>query len=461
MNIITLKLKYQIDGSTSRIIEMIKNYNSIFGIIYNFMFDNQKSSTKTILDNLKTKNNIFLDTYFRNGAIYDAKSELSKNKDKKIIFGGRSLFIKRAKDKISKEDFQHLRLRPLTVVGAAYNKGNCKFQILSSSQILFKPNSKEHFILNLKSVGKNYSKKLEDLILFQNACQIPITYRLSENFVYISFDSSVIKDSKFKKLRKVKNRIFAIDLNPNYIGWSVVDWKSESNHSTVNSGVISLKPLNDYESSLHLSSEHLKRLYVANKRKYEVIHIGYELCELANHFRCEIFALEDLAIQHSDSRNGKRFNRLCNNQWCRNLLVNLISKLNEQCKIKTIKVKASYSSFLGNLVYREEKLPDMCLSSIEIGRRAYEFNHQYILKDKEIQKNIIFDKLENVKNRINKSLEEFGYLMTWSSLSELYSCLKKRNCRYRFPLEDAAKTHPDRFSRKIHIKSFKICYIFT
>lgn len=35
MNIITLKLKYQIDGSTSRIIEMIKNYYINF-ILYNF-----------------------------------------------------------------------------------------------------------------------------------------------------------------------------------------------------------------------------------------------------------------------------------------------------------------------------------------------------------------------------------------------------------------------------------------
>ena len=76
---------------------------------------------------------------------------------------------------------------------------------------------------------------------------------------------------------------------------------------------------------------------------------------------------------------------------------------------------ANYSSFEGNLIYREEKLPDMCLSSIEIGRRTYEFYHQYVLKDKNKEKNIIFDKLENVQNQIEKSLEELDYKEAWTA----------------------------------------------
>ena len=37
----------------------------------------------------------------------------------------------------------------------------------------------------------------------------------------------------------------SIDMNPNYIGWSIIDWKSESEFNIVKSGLISIKKLND------------------------------------------------------------------------------------------------------------------------------------------------------------------------------------------------------------------------
>lgn len=427
MNEITLKLKYQTENS-SRILEMIKNYNSIFGLTYNFMFENEKASTKSILDYVNSKNNLFLDTYFKNGAIYDCKSEISKNRENKIIFGGKKLLLERQECKISKEEYRVAKLRPLQVVGAAFNKSNCKFQITSNSEILFKPNSKEHFILRLENIGRNYEKKLNLLKVAQDNKELPITYKLSKDYVYVTFDNSIVEKYKFKPTKKLKNRIFAVDLNPNYIGWSVVDWKSENEHNTIKAGIISLKSLNDYDNSLKskgFSSESKERKYITNKRKTECIEIAYELCKLANHYRCEIFGIEDLTIPNSDKGKGKRFNKLCNNQWCRSVLVSTIEKLNDLYLIRTQKVMANYSSFEGNLIYREERLPDMCLSSIEIGRRAYEFYHQYVLKDKNKEKNIIFDKLENVQNRVEKSLEELDYKGMWTSLSDLYYSLKK------------------------------------
>ena len=222
MSEVTLKLKYQTENS-SRIFEMIKNYNSIFNLTYNFMFENENSSTKSILNYVNSKNNLFLDTYFKNGAIYDCKGEISKNKEKKIIFGGKKLFLERQNNKITKEEYKIAKLRPLQVVGAAFNKGNCKFQIISKSEILFKPNSKEHFTLRLESVGRNYEKKLEALKVAQDNKELPITYKLSKDYVFVSFDNSIIEKYRFKPTKKLRNRTFAIDLNPNYIGWSVVD----------------------------------------------------------------------------------------------------------------------------------------------------------------------------------------------------------------------------------------------
>ena len=457
---ITLKIKYTVEKENKeKILKYIKNYNSVFNCILNYFQDQNKVlSTKDSFTFVKSLNNIFIDTSFKDSAIKDAKQTFSKFGNRKLVFGGKKLFLDRIKNLLSKEEFQVKKLRPLQVIGIAKTKGNSKFQIFSEKEILFKPCKKEHFILNLESVGKNYQKKLKSLILAQEKRELPITYKLDLEYVYISFDESKIE--KVNNRLKLKNRIFAIDMNPNYIGWSVVDWKSENKYSLVKSGVISIKNLNDYENSLSVSFDSTEKKYFTNKRKHEIVQAGYELSKLANYFRCEVFGIEDLRIKTSNKEKGRNFNRLVNNQWNRNLLVHILEKNCKLYKIHFQKVMANYSSFLGNLVYRNEKLPDMCLSSIEIGRRGYEFYHQYVLKDKEKKKNIIFDKLENVKDRVTKSLEEFGYSDTFENLSDLYYKLKKRKCNYRFSLERALKEHRKSFSSLKHSKSYCTFVVF-
>lgn len=458
MSIITLKIKYN-TSDKDRIRKLIKNYNSIFGLVYNYIFSNPRSSTKEIIDCLKSKNNLELDTYFRNSAIYDAKSEIAKNKDKKIIFGGKKLFIQRLKGLISKEDFQNKKLRPLNMVGAAHNNGNCKFQIISENEILFKPSRNEHFTLSLCSIGRNYKKYLNKLIAFQDECKIPITYKLGLDYIYISFESlSVLK---FKQADKIKDRIFAIDLNPNYTGWSVVDWKSSDEYKVISSGLFSIKELNDFENSLHLSSDNPVKKKLTNKRKYEAVIIAHSLCKLANHFRCSIFSLEDLSIKSSDKELGKKFNRLCNNQWNRNQLTNVIHKLCDCYGIKYLEVAANYSSFEGNLIFRKELLPDMCLSSIEIGRRGYELFHQYIEKDSFKKKNIIFNTSLKLLADINQSLEELNCICNFKDLKELYSLLKKTRCNYRVSINEVLKYRVNSLFSKIHIKSYTSKYTFV
>ena len=49
----------------------------------------------------------------------------------------------------------------------------------------------------------------------------------------------------------------------------------------------------------------------------------------------------------------------------------------------------------------------MILASIELGRRAYEFYNQYIIKTKEIKKNIVRPNLTEFRELYLKSLEEF------------------------------------------------------
>ena len=458
-NIITIKLDYRSPDS-ERILECIKNYNSLLRSTYSFyqQVPDLKYSEATRLHS--KLNNIFLDKWFFVSAIYDVKSfKNKKKKDEKVIFGGKKNFFDRLRGKISKEEYQLKRLLPLYSVGEASKYGNRKFQIEEENTIIFKLSKKEHLTLSLIGVSKRYRDYLNQLILHQANCDIPITYKLDTKSIYISFDLNKLKHS-LKIQDKIKDRVFGIDLNPNYIGYSVIDWKSDGVYKIIKTGSISLKSLNDYDDSLKgkgYSSQSKERKYISNKRNHEIIQIAHRLSKLANHYGCEIFSLEDLNIKQGDKEKGTKFNKLCNNQWNRNLLTTQIRKMNCLYKIRTLEVAPNYSSFIGNLVYRVHQLPDYVLASIEIGRRGYEFYHQYILKDKKMEKNIIFGNYEKDLNLYNLSLEEIGIRESFNSFAEMYSFVKNSKVRYRVSLDDLDSS---RVLRKLFIKSYTEFYDF-
>ena len=441
-NIITMKMKYHTKAKedSDRIFQMMVNYNNIVKCTYNYLLKHPKASTSEISHYQNSLNNIFLDTHFRGSAIYEAKSLIKRNGENKVIFGGKKLFIQRCQNKITKEEFYKEKQIPIYRVGQSNEKGNSKFKIITEEYILFKPTRNEHILLTLNSVGKNYQKRLLELSELANQKKIPIDFKLDTEYVYISFDLNKLKSEKVIS-EKIKDRYFAIDLNPNYIGYTVINWINGENYKIIDKGCFSLKKLNDYDDSLKgkgFNSESKERKYIANKRKYETINISHKLVKIANHYRCEYFIMEDLVISPKDNKKGKKFNKKCNNQWDRNLIVNQIKKICKLDKIKILEVIPNYSSFIGNLVYRKEHLFDPCLSSIEISRRGYEFVHQYILKDKEIKKNIIFGNFEKDKEVYEQSLEELGVNFPFETFQELYSQIKESKLRYRFPLENCS-----------------------
>ena len=83
----------------------------------------------------------------------------------------------------------------------------------------------------------------------------------------------------------------------------------------------------------------------------------------------------------------------------------------------------------------------MVLSSIEISRRAYEFYNQYVIKTKNIKKNIIQPNISDFKDLIIKSLEEFNINEKFESLIDIYYFFKKMKLKYRLSLDDERFNH--------------------
>ena len=322
-NIITLKIRYETDASSLSLITAIqKQFNSCLRFTYNRLYDNKRLTTKELTAFQKGLNNIELvKSHLKNSAIHKAKEIIATNMKTPVIFGGRNNFVKRCLNKISRDEFLKKRLLPIYSVGEANNNGNRLFEIINKTEVLFKPDKNNYTKLNLKDIGKNRMRMLDILKELQFTKTVPITYSLDTEYVYISVDNSVFEKHKY---RIIKDRVMAIDINPEFIGWSVTDW-SDASYRVVASELISIQPLNNRHKALSLSSDDKKNLYFNNKRKHEIIHVAKQLFMLCKHYRCETFAMEDLDMK-SKAIGNKRINRLINNLWCRNLLTHQIKK---------------------------------------------------------------------------------------------------------------------------------------
>ena len=456
----TIKIKYTIDDTDKLLLnDYIKQYNHVYRVAFN----NLQSHKKNKLSELINLNNIdLLDSWFIQSANYEVKTLYKLVGDKKVIFGGRKNFIKRCQHKISYDEFNSYRFYPLCSYGEKKSgtksvHGNRKFKLSDDLTFITLKLKERKIKINLpKYLHSNIKYILKKIYKHQILDDTPITYKIDYNYVYIQFDESIILN-KNNNLNKIQNRILSLDLNPNYIGWSIVDWKSENEFNVIKSGVYSIKNLNDKDFNLKnkgYSSDSNERKYISDKRNFETLQIVKNIVNKSIYYKCQVISIEDLNIKSSDFDKGKRLNKLVNNSWCRTIFVNNLTKRCNIFNIKLLKVKPEYSSFIGNFLYRSLNLPDMVLASIEIGRRGYEFYNQYISKTKEIKKNIIKPDL-NMFNRLYlKSLEEFKLQPTYKDLVELYYFFKKSKMMYRLSIDQFNLQFSSLFSNTSYIEYF-------
>ena len=465
---LTLKLKYKcLDNNYYDILnKYMSQYSICLHYLYNRISDNNGNINEKDLRNICSNiNNInILDSWFKQSCVKESialyKSfqsrckeheesreqklkaidfklkigKLSEHKysikkksilnELKLIFGGKENYRLRQEGKITKEEFKQNRLSPLSSIGESQFKGNRKFNINSDLTITFKPSKYNHFNFRLIYGQKqeHYLKSLYELSLTNS---ISISYKLDKEYIYISFDESKLFNIENIK---IQNRVLGIDMNPNYIGWSIVDWKSSSEFNVVESGVYSFKKFSDLYKQLNdlknVSSNDHRRIKLSNKRTYETVKVAENIINKAIYYKCQIVSIEDLNMKSSDKDKGKNYNALCNNHWLRTTFCNQLRKRTTIHKIQLLEVKPQYSSFIGNFLFRSLNKPDMVLASIEISRRCYEYYNQYISLTKEQKKNIIQPDVKDFIKFWRMSMEELRLEFSGSSLIELYNFIK-------------------------------------
>lgn len=414
---ITIKLPYSSTKEFDNLLLDLRKQQSCF-IRYCFNRFRENKKETEIRHSFKNLNNLdLLDCWLVESSIMETRTIYSTKKDK-VLFGGKKNWIDLLNKVITKNEWKEKRIMPLTIYGEKLQKGNRKFNLDSVNNTLtFKFNRKQHHILYLpKNLRGFYQKELSLLEERTNNKEIPYSVKIDNKYVYISFEQSQQSEIKLKN-----NRVMSIDMNPNEIGYSVIEFDKNDEFKIIDSGIISLEKLNKSlnEKRKGLNSQHSTSVYCGNKRKHEIFQISKLLIEKCKHYQCQKFVIEDLNISNKNHNKGKKFNRMINNSWLRNDLEN---NLNKRCFIYSIafvKVNSAYSSFVGNILYSKNYSDPIC-SAIEIGRRGF----------KKFVKGWFYPKIVTFDNLPNSWKDEVNF--SYNSWIELYNKIKKMELRYHF-----------------------------
>ena len=410
MTTIKLKLENEID-----ILKEQKSFNNVVRLSFNRFQDRFKE--KEIRAYLKGKFE-GINSWFVQCGIKVGQQLFQKHKEKKIIFGGKNNLKRYLKKLISKDEFKTNRMLPITIQGEQLHKGNRLFNFdFEENEITFKLSKTNHRTLKYKVPHKKIKNNLIRLQELIDNKQISVTVSLTKSDIYLTFDESKITDCNFKDLKK--DRVLGIDMNPNYIGISVLEFDENDQFKILNKRVFDLRKLTTKSGR---SSTDKKSKYLINKLNHETIQVVHDIANLVNYWKCDKVVIEDLSIRSSDKGNGKYFNRLCNNVWKRNLFVNKLKSLSLLCNFSLVEVNPCYSSFIGNIIFGNENTPDMIAASIEIARRGF----------KKFEKNWFYPSIkdERIDEQWKQTLSRFD---DWKSA---FQEIKRSKVKYRFLLQD-------------------------
>ena len=464
MNNISNLPKYFVRGATY---DARAAYDS-YEFNYNYKENNREDIIKA-LDDLFNKGKITHNEYHHK--VSEAKKPV------KVHFGSKDLYYDRLNGNISHEDFIEERYRPLNSIGEANQNGNRFFDFYEDGTVIFKPDKKHIFRLVISNMFPSHQVLYSAMCKLANEGKLSVTVKLTLNTIHFTCDFMKLYElADIDLLKKAStyhfkvNRIAAIDMNPNYIGFSIIQWYGSEKFKVLYTNVYSFKEITDEMTRLKRlgyknSSDEMKYLY--NKLEHEVIEVAIQMVRVATGFNAETFALEDLKIKSKDAGKGKNYNELVNNKWLRTVLVGELEKMSLLSGMKFQKVMAEFSSVYGNFKYRQLRdkegnslFPDMVCASIEISRRAYEFVSRYInktTKDKDVKRKVVVKHPYTMYEDLYvQSLEEFNILDEYgSSIEDIYYKHIKSGAKVkvRVGLDRAAMTQLARERQFCSVKS--------
>ena len=427
-------LHFKIEYDSNSIKEDSRVYSSIVRYSYNRFLE--KKTTTQVYQDVCSK--FKLNSHLCNCALREAHSIFKRFKEqpKKFYFGDLKRFIRKL---IDKEQFKSSRNLGLFSEGectqnASFNS-NRLFKIdLANNSIIYKRNRTEHVQLLIKEQLKDKRKRLlESIYLAMENRLCPVSFRIKDDNLYISYDEKIVESyRRFKDLKQ--NRVLGIDLNPNYIGLSILDFKEDNTFQIIHKQVFDLSNLNDTNNK--------------NKIKFELQQIDNDILKLCKHYRVSKLVIEDLNLKKDNRFWSKKLNRLCKNQFRFSQITNHLNTLCNVHGVEFVQVNTAYSSFVGNFIYGSDNCPDMIAASIEIARRGYKkFSKEWFYPTI-----ISIERTKEVLgNQWKKELK-----LNFTSWKTFFNQIKKLKLKYRFQLDGSKAVLSKNYYKK---KTILYCFI--
>ena len=396
------------------VLDDMRVFSSIVRVAFNRYRDGLEEKEVRAYCNARFNHN----SWFIQSAIKEAAALYKLNGEKHILFGGKNNLRQYLRGLIDKTTFKYHRMFPIGIQGEKLHKGNRLFMLdLDNQRITYKPSRDRHVEIRFLPMKKKIAQELSKVQELAEQSKITVSVKLSDKYVWLTYDESLIYDARYKALQS--KRILGIDMNPNYIGMSVIEFNKNDEFKVLHKQVFDLCKLT---ISSGKASTDTKSKYITNKLRHETIAIAHEISKLVDLWKCKTLAIEDLSIKPKDQKKGKKLNRLCNNKWERRLFVNKLKMLANLHRFNLIEVSPAYSSIVGNFAYGSENTPDMVASSIEIARRAY----------KKFEKRWFYPRF-NIQFRDEQWKQTLGSVDDWKGL---FSKIKETGLKYRFLLRD-------------------------
>lgn len=322
--------------------------------------------------------------------------------DGSMVFGGKSALMRRQKGLISNADWKTRRQnRSLEIAGDRTRWGNRHFRLSSDARQCAVEFLGHKITLDLADMVGKQSRLLHAVALLADACQMSVQFSLGRSHLSVTFDEmdlrrlpsgKTLDDVKIaeqgarRKGRKrkdtsthyaahrikhvdnrpvhpewrdpvptVKTRAIGLDLNPQWVGISVVEVSGDPRDA----------------DAFRILDHVLHRMAVphdANASMAQTMaNVAAQIISLARAWNCGLIVHEDGLGKLAWSKKSHGSDQTVN-YWSRN---QLLIGLQRRCRLSglhLLPVWGGYSTTIGNLLF---DLPDACASAAEIARRGH------------------------------------------------------------------------------------------
>ena len=374
----TIKVRYRTDEAGARLIAELRRVQSSAircAYVSAVRADGTKRPEKEIREIVKARHTRegVLDSWAMHSATRLGVMKRKHCPEGDMVFGGKANLERRRKGLISSGEWKALRLLPFVSYGDSQKpRGNQNIHLIGETELVVKIGRKEgggrggrtvtaHATLTLAGMTGNAGRIVREIAAVSanhdRKQRVNVTYSIDETHVSITIDPADLPDHPERKalFRVASGRCLGIDLNPKWIGLSLVENRGDprdlAQTSVLDHGLVELAMPEGSNAMM---------------MRETLAAVCGRAVSMARKWGAGVIAVEK-GLGKLRSSGRSRDNNRSLNYWARTILVSMLRRKAALAGITVIEVWSGYSTTIGNLAF---ELPDACAAGAEIARRG-------------------------------------------------------------------------------------------